>query len=1024
MDSSLWRKIEELFNATLALPPDRRKAYLEVACGADAELRAEVESLVQEAEEQPADFLSEPALSQEAQLLCLGQSETLTGQKLGAYTILRLIGRGGMGEVYLAHDERLERRAAVKLLPAALTQQEDRVRRFRHEARAASAISHPNVAAVYEIGEAEGRLYTAMEFVDGLTLRERLSWGTLNLGEAVDIMKQVASAIAAAHAEGVVHRDIKPENILIRRDGLVKVVDFGLAKLTEPQTPPPHKDLHETQPGGRITRMIHTEPDAQMGTPSYMSPEQARCQEVDARTDVWSLGVVFYEMLAGKPPFTGATKSDVIAEILKSPTPLLQTELPQSLRRILRRTLSKERADRYASARELLGELRDLFRQLADEGLLELPLPLVERAATAGTAGHGAGLPAASQHKGSRRTSIQPDRLSSDAGMLVTAPATVAETGGVTSRPAGVSGPLKVVPAKPAPGPAWVAGAGALLLATVAFVIYSLTSQQVSQRGHDAGPAQVTHLTKDGRIMDAAISGDGTLLAYVPIESGKQSLWVRDLRSGEERQLLPPSLALCWGMRFTPDAQTLLYIITRPDSSVSELHLMPAWGGPSRRLAVNIIAPPAVSPDGRQVAFVRPYPSEHRDALIISGVDGAPEREVASRQHPDRFSSSGASWSPDGKLIALGAGRNNETECAVVVVSIDGGVPTELTPWQWAAVGGTAWDSDGRTLIFSARPLGTRILHLWRLSYPEKEVRQITEDENAYEEVTLAPGANTIVATHTYEVSDIWAANSSGESRRLTTQGHEGADGLVVTPAGRIVYTLGEYEQSTLWDMNMGGGERRRLTENNGFLPSASRDGRFIAYVSTDRGVHHVWLMDADGRNNRRLTDGKGEFSPSITPDGNWVVYASLAKEQSSLWRISTGGGLPVQLTPGAIARRPVVSPDGTMIACAYRANEADGWRIAVLPFDGGVPIKTFDFPSPRNQMIRWTPDSKALMYLDKQDGVHNLWRQPLDGSAATQITNFTEDLILHYDVLSTGANFVLSRGGRRRDIALIKNFR
>jgi Tol biopolymer transport system component len=758
-----------------------------------------------------------------------------------------------------------------------------------------------------------------------------------------------------------------------------------------------------------------------MGTTNYMSPEQARGQEVDARADLWSWGVVFYEMLAGRPPFTGATSSDVIAEILKGEPPPLRTDLPDSMSLILRKSLSKDKEDRYGAMTELIDELRGLSREL-EGGSLNFPFP--QDAPKAGDARpHDDSPTRASSADRPKEIERGTDR---EGGLIlasVTSPAQTVSTFGASTLSPKPGWHLSKAALRQVRGLPLYARASGLLAVMLALAIYGLVRRQAAHMDPPLELPRTIHLTKDGRVMDAAISGDGRRLAYVLIESGKQILWVRELESGEELQLLPPGHALRWGMRFMPDGQSLLYVTTPPDSSAGELYRVPVRGGPSDRLVTNVAGPPAVSPDGAQVAFIRTYPVQHRDVLITANIDGSAEREIASRQHPDKFSFSGPSWSPDGKRIALGAGRNNETECAVLGVPVDGGVPVELTPWQWAAVGGVAWDSDGRALIFSARELGKRVLQIWRLSHPSGEMRRITEDENAYEEVTLAPGTNTLVTTHTYEVSNIWAVNSSGEARRLTTQGHEGADGLAVSPSGRIIYTVGEYEQSILWSMNMDGSDRRRLAENNGFLPSASRDGRFVAYVSTESGVHHVWLMEADGRNNRQLTDGQGEFNPSITPDGNWVVYASLAKERSSLWKIPTGGGSPIQLTPGIAARRPVVSPDGTMLACAYRRSEAEEWRIAVLPFDGGAPLKTFAFPFPRNQMIRWTPDSKALIYLDRRDGVHNLWSQQLDESAPNRITDFKEDMILHHDGASAGAEIVLSRGGRRRDIALIKGF-
>jgi serine/threonine protein kinase/TolB-like protein/Tfp pilus assembly protein PilF len=280
------------------------------------------------------------------------------GNRLGPYLILSILGKGGMGEVYLAHDPRLGRKVAIKLLPLELTQNDDRTRRFQHEARAASTISHPNVAHIYEIGEVDGRRFTAMEYVDGVTLRDRLAQGALKMSEAVEIALQIALALRAAHEAGVVHRDIKPENVMIRRDALVKVLDFGLAKVAQPEGPFPESPT---------LAQVETDPGTILGTVQYMSPEQARGLDVDGRTDLWSLGCVLYEMITGQTPFRGPTPSDVIAEILKSEPPLFRkspTTLPAPLISVLRNTLCKSPDGRYQTADEAVEQLQRLRREL------------------------------------------------------------------------------------------------------------------------------------------------------------------------------------------------------------------------------------------------------------------------------------------------------------------------------------------------------------------------------------------------------------------------------------------------------------------------------------------------------------------------------------------------------------------------------------------------------------------------------------------------------------------------------------
>jgi Tol biopolymer transport system component len=271
--------------------------------------------------------------------------------------------------------------------------------------------------------------------------------------------------------------------------------------------------------------------------------------------------------------------------------------------------------------------------------------------------------------------------------------------------------------------------------------------------------------------------------------------------------------------------------------------------------------------------------------------------------------------------------------------------------------------------------------------------------------------------------ADIWIVPTSGAPRRITSGRTEGFDGLAVVAESRIVYASTENSQSDLWSINADGSDGRKLTYDSGFFPSASSDGRLVAYVSAQGSTLHIWRMDADGANKKQLTEGAGESHPSISPDGEWIVYTPLGNGRNTLWKVSIDGGPPVQLTHHSMAIKPVVSPDGTMITCVYRRAEADKWKIALLSAAGGEPLKSFALPYPYNQVIRWSRDSKALIYVDRSEGVHNLWRQPLDDGAATQLTSFTEDAIFYYDWLDDAGQLVVSRGVKTRDIVLIRNF-
>src|SRR5438067_2798772 len=362
MKAERWKQVNDLFQSAVERAPAERAAFLDEACRGDESLRREVGSLLT-SHERSENFIELPAFEVAPELVTSERTNTLVGKLIGHYRIESLVGVGGMGEVYLARDERLGRKAALKLLPDSLTTDETQLSRFKNEARTASSLNHPNILTVYEIGAEGNRQFIATEFIEGMTLRASLARGRMNLHNALEIAVQVASALAAAHETGVVHRDIKPENIMLRPDGYAKVLDFGIAKLIEQRPASGHYEFG--------TAVLRTRPGLVLGTGHYMSPEQTRGQKVDARSDIWSLGVVLYEMVRGIPPFPGKTPSDCIASILKTEPPPLSgvlSDVPLKLESILQKALRKNSDERYQTIKEMLTDLRNLKVERQAEG--------------------------------------------------------------------------------------------------------------------------------------------------------------------------------------------------------------------------------------------------------------------------------------------------------------------------------------------------------------------------------------------------------------------------------------------------------------------------------------------------------------------------------------------------------------------------------------------------------------------------------------------------------------------------------
>jgi serine/threonine protein kinase len=882
------------------------------------------------------------------------------GEEFDRYEILSLLGVGGMGEVYLASDRKLKRKVAIKTLPAAFTLDPDRVLRFEHEARTVSALNHPNIVTILDVGRTDGVHFMAHEYVDGVPLRDRLAAERLPLVDAVDVAIQIAAALTAAHEAGVVHRDIKPENGMLRRDRLVKVLDFGLAKLAE------STDAGWLLDQTTLTK-VRTGAGAVMGTPQYMSPEQARGLPVDARSDIFSLGVVLYEMVTGAPPFDGVNALDVISEILqKEPTPIGQRvpDAPAELQRVVSKALRKDPDARYQSARELLNDLKDLQSELAFAA-----------------------------------------KLKSGPSQQAAPPASRSQRG------------------------AWLAIAAAIVVvAGLSYALLRVTSFAKASAARFRS-VDLMRVTSEGDVDSVTVSPDGKYIAYSLEESGKRGLWTKHLGTGSRVQIVAPIESLAMNAStFSPDGGYVYYTRIDERNPHGELYQVPVLGGTSKRILANVSQPISLSLDGRQIAFGRYHESLTQDDLLIANSDGSGERLLLTVREPDWLSGARAAWSPDGRRLAMGYGKRQMT---VAVVSIGGGAVTPLAPERWADVGNVVWFADGASLLFVAREQATSTFQIWQMSYPSGDVRRITNDLASYDpySLTLTADAGALAVVQGDPKANIWIARDGDASRAhpVTVQRNamEGGYGLAWMPDGTVIYDSNVNGRGTIWSVNADGGAAKPLIDDpwDNFSSEASTDGRWLTFNST-RSFAEVWRTERDGSDPKQLTRTNGGVAThSVSPDGRWVVYNPYT---GGIYKVPIDGGDAIAIVPKGDSRNPQVSPDGSLVAYMFDDEHTRHLKIGVVTFDGGKLVKTFDLPVTSGPSLfdklfyrgfHWSPDGRALIYINTIGGISNLVRQPLDGGAAKPITTFTSDSIYNFAYApDAGARARQSHARRRHD--------
>ncbi|MDQ3684102.1 MAG: protein kinase, partial [Acidobacteriota bacterium] len=760
--------------------------------------------------------------------------------------------------------------------------------------------------------------------------------------------------------------------------------------------------------------LIETDPGVVMGTAQYMSPEQVRGLQVDARTDVFSFGVVLYEMAAGRRPFEGNTTSDVIVSILEKESPPLKIcapDAPTELERIVTKALAKDAEERYQTIKDMAIDLRRLKRELEVEAG-------IERSAQSASESDAA---IAVSSAGRQRTPLVTDTQAA-------ARVSEAEWAHTTSSVEYVVSEIK----RHKRGATLVGVALILLLGSVSYGMYMLLRSPAPAVA-SFRTTKVTRVTASGKARVAAVSPDGKYVVYAEEADKRQSLWVKQMATGSAVQIVPPADVGYWGLTFSNDSNYVYYVKNeKSGGSFNNLYYVPALGGASKKLLEQVDSAVTFSPDGRRLAFIRDNLKKEETALVLANADGGGEQTLATRKAPQRFGSDLATriaWSPDGKFIACAAGSADASGyySNVIAVPVAGGAEKPLTSQRWQSVNQVTWLSDGSGLAMTAMDETSAATQLWYLSFPGGEARRITNDLNRYSDVSLTADSGALVTVQTNRVSNMWVApgGEAGRARQITSGTSDGSGGISWTPDGRIVYGSSASGKPDIWVMDADGKNSKQLThENQNYRPSVSRDGRYILFSSTRGGRTNIWRMDADGGNLRQLTDGKANSYPHATPNGQWVVYSSMDRGNATVWKAAIDGGQqPVQLSEPT-SNMPVVSPDGKQIACFYWDEGANPPRgMMLFPFAGGAPTKRFNIgPHVGGFVIHWTPDGRAILHIGPQ--LSNIWAQPVDGGNPAQLTDFQGDQIFNFDYSIDGKWLALARGRVTDDVVLIEDLR